>query len=338
MGLSAIEIEDFLLADLRSIVAETIRLYELRYERGDPALEDPLYRWMDFALRFVAPLPRPLIRAKRFSNALPTEAERALAAFESLSRTGCDLNPYQGKGLIRWQDISGVKKAQRTDALWADWDVLHFHLTEAPIAAGAYFSKRSEWLLFGIVLDKAILALDVRHHHEPGVFEDQTLIINAIESWPTVFAPALIRGSVEIEQTLSRSELKMLRRAGVNVVNLVVEGKLYASPGMGLSTALTPVRVGTSVDFIRRGLRQLAQTLADDPSFLPASATGSPHRMFITQAGLALHSQGDRWTHLLPRSNGPASSPWAQAHSLVLPDWALARVAPMLPSLDTPTA
>ncbi len=332
MSITAEALEDLLRGDLDSIVADLIRFYGLKYERDRPDLSDPLLRWLDFTFRFVEPKPRPVLRTQCFSASLSPEAQRGMEAFEALSMAGGDLNRFQGAGIIRWHDVSGKKNAKRTDQLWADWGILHFHLTDQPIAPGQCFGERCDRLLYAIVTTDAVLAIDVRDH---GAFADRDLVERALQSWPALFK-AMSRTGVSLQQDISAEDRRKLRLSGINVVDIVVDGRAYLPPGMGLSTAGTSNHVGETADFIRRASRMLCQSLASDTPFVPPSISGEPHRLFITRQGLALHAERDTFTHLLPRSEAPNASAWSKAHRLVLPDWALARVAPELPSLDAP--
>ena len=330
MSITAEALEDLLRADLDSIVTDLIRFHGLKYERDRPDLSDPLLRWLDFTLRFVEPKPRPVLRAQCFSALLSPEAQLGMEAFEAQSMAGGDLNRFQGVGIIRRHDVSGKKNAQRTDQLWADWRILHFHLNDQPILPGQYFGERCDRLLFAMVTTDAVLAIDVRDH---SAFADRDLIEGAIRSWPALFK-AMTRSGVSLEQDISAEDRRKLRQCGVNVVDIVVDGKAYLPPGMGLSTAGTSNHVGDTADFIRRALRMLCQSLASDTPFVPLSLSGEPHRLVITRRGLALQAERDTFMHLLPRSEAPNVSAWSKAHRLVLPDWVLARVTPELPSLD----
>lgn len=108
-------------------------LFGLEFKREVQHLSDPLFRWLDFRLRYIDPLPRSVLVSKKFPKRLPVSAETGLHLLERRFRDGIDVNPYQSKSLIRFNDLSGEKRAKRTDFLWADWGITHLHLSDLPI-------------------------------------------------------------------------------------------------------------------------------------------------------------------------------------------------------------
>ncbi|WP_126223856.1 hypothetical protein [Burkholderia ambifaria] len=157
-------------SDVDRIAEQLIEAFSLKFEGTDAKLNDSLIRWLDYRLRYIDPKPREIVRSIGFNRRIPVEATQALSNFICIAESGGDLNPYVTK-TVKSNDSSGVKRQLRTDGLWADWHIHHAHLTETPLAAGAEFSDRSDWLLFFIALPTQIGLIDVRLHKEPGIFQ-----------------------------------------------------------------------------------------------------------------------------------------------------------------------
>jgi hypothetical protein len=136
--------------ELDEICELFISSFGLSHSKEEANLSSPLFRWMDFRLRYIDPIPRKIIYSDKFSKKLPPHIQRALGGLEVKIRMGEDINPYQSKGIIS-NDVSAKKKANRTDRLWADWKIHHLHLTENEPPIGEYFVPRSGWQLFAII-------------------------------------------------------------------------------------------------------------------------------------------------------------------------------------------
>jgi len=137
-----------LITQLQKISASLIKFYGLKHEQKEAGLSDPLLRWLDFRLRYVQPERRHVFMSNLFPKRLPKDAQSALIKFALLNITGCDINPYQGTGLTKNNDISSKKRQARSDLLWADWGIHHFHLSTKEQSQNQYFAPRSDWLVF----------------------------------------------------------------------------------------------------------------------------------------------------------------------------------------------
>ena len=111
-------------------------------------------RWLDFVSRYIPLNTRQLYISNELMFKLKFvfsgQVRKQFSMFMHRSIQGQDLNPFQSKGLIFHNDISDRKKQKRTDLLFADWGVLHFHLSNET-KPHEYFAVRSDWLLFAIV-------------------------------------------------------------------------------------------------------------------------------------------------------------------------------------------
>lgn len=155
--------------NIDEIALDFIRMVGLEFKKEIPHLSDPLHRWMDFRLRYIDPVPRQVFLSDKFPKKLPPMVSSSLQKMVDKLQSGIDINPYQSKGLIRFNDISTKRRNKRTDLLWADWRITHLHLTDRPIQDGEYFSDRrcsngECWLLFCIVTGDTVALVDVRAH------------------------------------------------------------------------------------------------------------------------------------------------------------------------------
>ena len=240
------------ITDIDEIAQNLIGAFELTFEEHEQNLCDPLIRWLDYRLRYIDPSPRKIVKSIDFDARVPREALPALEAFITLVESGADLNHFQTKSIKR-NDTSGTKRQLRTDGLWADWRIHHAHLTEVPLAAGAEFSERSEWLLFFLVFPGQIALIDVRSHNEPGIFQSIDLVEKLIRSWPDIAQQFKLNGVMGLMRPPSTDgqSVKDLRRAGVTQM-LEVDGAVYMPPGFGVTSAATSTQVSLKRDRIKR--------------------------------------------------------------------------------------
>lgn len=245
--------------DVDEIAQQLIDAFDLMFEEQEQTLSDPLVRWLDFRLRYIDPRPRTILRSIDFDARVPPAALSALEAFIELAKSGKDLNPFQTKTIKR-HDTSGTKRQLRTDGLWADWHLHHAHLTEVPLAAGAEFSERSEWLLFFLVLGDQLALIDVRSHNEPDIFQAIDLVQKAIRSWPQFAEKFAVQGVIGLAQapTTDAKSVRDLRKGGVAQM-LEIDGNVYMPPGLGVTSAAT----STQVSLKRNRAKQLARDIGD---------------------------------------------------------------------------
>ena len=317
--------------DINRIVNGLINDYSLRYEQEVLNLSDPLVRWLDFVLRYIPRTPRTILASKKFPKILDVETERALHKLEQLIQNGGDINPYQSKGLILHKDTSGNKRQQRTDLLFADWGVHHFHLTDTPIPNNSYFSDRSDWVLFCMVGSDFIGFIDIKHHGQKDVFSDPDLIKIVAENWPEIMERYKINGIVGMQsgsETYSSEEIDALRKSGLGSI-LKIGNHFYAAPGMGVTSASTSTRVSMSKNKIRKYVRELAKMVFDPVSqfkteSLASGITNPEYCLSLTKQGMAVYEKSENKAFVLPRATNVDNQNFlAELHDLVVPSWAM---------------
>lgn len=254
-----------LYSDISDISVRLVQAFGLAYGVPSAAKDDlALARWMDYRLRHVTPQVRTVLKSSRFPVAgLPPEIEQALSLIEARFANGEDVNPYLSKTTIN-NDVSDAKSQRRTDGLWADWRIHHFHLTTEPIAVGERFSKRSGWLLFAMVYEDVVAFIDIRSHNESDLWTQDDLLKTFIDSWPEQAEPHRITTMTVESRPQTPQDLRMLRQAGV-IVPIEHDGKHYFGPGGGVTCAATSVAVSRACLNIRTYVRRIAMWL-DDPN------------------------------------------------------------------------
>ena len=313
--------------DLNEICQDLVDNFHLKYKKEVQRLADPVLRWADFRLRYIDPRPRTILASSKFPGCIPPEAVPGFEKFVAEAISGSDLNIYQGKGLSEWNDVSGEKPRVRTDLLWADWGILHFHLSSSPPRVNEYYVPRSDWYLFAVQTKSELGFIDIRPHNEGNIFEDKKLVEEAVRCWPDYFSRNKLNGVLLNESFLSRGDIKKLRRAGV-LVPIAVEGSAYSPPGGGLTTASIPSKVIMKVDQIKKQVRQLAKIFADPKgqiqSDLSEKEIKSPRFCLgLSPRGLGVLEDNSNVCFLLPKDN----QDFHDLQDFLAPEWVCTRLS-----------
>lgn len=317
--------------DLDTIANALIETFGLRFAQEVPNLSEPLPRWFDFLFRYVEPKPRLVAFSDRFAKPLEPGAHRALAPFLERVRNGEDINPYQGRGLKLRHDTSGHNHSNRTDYLFASWNILHFHLSEESIPEGRYFSKSADWLAFGIVTDYEMGLVDVMRHPDKEGFSDPALFETLARSWPDYVEPFRIKAASRVERPLNQSEIHTLREKGANPA-YAFNGQTYIGPGGGYTSAGTTMRTALALAHITRTFGPLADTIRmpDGPyrsHDAVAQILDPRFSLRLYAGGLGVYEERTRtlFVETLERDVVPRSLRWLS--DLVVPSWSLLEVA-----------
>lgn len=309
------------------IAKDFINKYGLKYEEEINNLSDPLLRWFDFTHRYIPCKKRDIIKSKSFPASLNAEQTNGLKVIEEAFSEGFDVNKFQSKGLMLNNDTSGKKPQVRTDLLWADWGIHHFHLTDAATPAGRYFSERSQWLLFAIVGDEFVGFIDIRDHGQADLFSDKTLIEAIIDSWPDLMSRHVIQG-ISAGAPRSSNDIGKMRRAGINTA-IDYKGITYCAPGFGLTTAVTPLKVSMDIISIKRCLKQIAESVLNPENqfITDARKNGIDDPDFtigLTNNGIAIHEKVKNFAYTLPRKSiGEQINAFSLVNEMIAPQWAV---------------
>jgi hypothetical protein len=313
--------------NLDAIATELIRAFALKFTQEVGNLRSPLLRWLDFRFRYVDPQPRATVFSDKFPKfGLPQNAQNALNNLVALIKQGKDINRYQGRGLLK-NDTSTNRNYARTDLLWADWNILHFHLSDKPIRANQFFSAPADYLAFCLVGGNVVAFVDVLPHPDREGFADPGLMEIIARNWPEYLEQYRVKGFV-VDSKKSMADIHALRNAGISYF-LTIDGNAYMSPNMGLTSAATPFAITLAHDRVRAYVRMLAKMVCEpDGQFhKETSARGVAEPQFslaITTHGLTVHEAVANTGFVLPRAeqNEP-SNDLEILHDLIIPKWVL---------------
>lgn len=249
--------------DIDNLAVALINAFGLKFAKEKANLSSPLLRWLDFRQRYVDPYPRPVAFSDQFpKRALPPSAQAGLRQLVERFKSGRDVNPYQGRGLILRHDTSGKNSLVRTDLLFADWNILHFHLSDEPIPPERFFSKSADYLAFCLVGGNVAAFIDVLPHPDKVEFANYSLFETIARSWPDYIDQYKING-VSASTNPSTIERSILREAGINNFTSY-QGISYQGPGAGITSACTALHTTIVNDRVRESVKMLGE-MVDDP-------------------------------------------------------------------------
>lgn len=312
--------------DLDVLARRFIAIYSLKYTESTSNLASPVTRWLDFCLRYVSPKPRNIIYSDQFPKLLPQDIQGGLDVFVAKIEKGEDINPYQGKGLIERNDTSGGSSTKRTDLLWASWGILHFHLTKNPIPSGQYFSDRSSYQAFCIFDEDTVAFIDVLPHPQGEGYSDPHFMQIIAENWPHVLEKFELKGMLPGTPPTA-SETHQLRNVGVNSM-LTINGKSYAPPGMGLTTAGTSLNQQKFHMHINAAIGELVKSIELNPEFeenaVKAGVTDPEYGLTVTGKGLRLYEAKSKTVFNIDDASSPTLK---LLQGNLFPDWAIKEYA-----------
>jgi len=340
----SINLEDQFVADLDEIAEHLITTMKIQYSAEIDHLSLPLLRWLDFRARYIDPKPRELLVADVFDRPLSDLVKKGLEQFMALARVGVDLNAFQSKTMVRFNDVSGDDRKKRTDLLWADWGIHHLHLTDAAYDPEAEYMPRTCsnnecWLLFLVVFDDALMLIDVRQHDDKGVFSDLELLRVVKRNWPAYLEKfRLTRNGLQQERHITPEERTQMRCAGM-MAPVVLDGDAYFSPGPGITSASTPMGITVARDHLQDWARQVAASVAEPTSPIrgDAKARGIDSPVFslkMCPSGLIVHEATLNAGYLLTNDDAPDQR-LAQMNQWMCPAWVLKRLSHSGSAADT---
>lgn len=316
--------------DLNVIGRALIEAFGLTFSEDVPNLSEPLPRWFDFRFRYVEPKPRHVVFSDRVLNLPKSPFERPLLSFLERVASGQDINPFQGRGLKLRNDTSGRDHSKRTDYLFAAWNILHFHLSNAPIPAGQYFSKPADWLAFAIVTDQQFVLIDVLRH--PGLegFSDPSLLETVACCWPEYIERFRIKRPLSVERPLTQAEIHQMRSLVANVP-FVFNGQSYISPGGGYTSAGATMNTTVAMMQIVRALGPLADTcwMPEGPyrTHSAVSLVAAPRfSLRLYESGIGICEEHSRTLFVQPRGPNVVTGDLRWLSDLMVPSWALLEV------------
>jgi hypothetical protein len=332
---------------LEKIASNLIAIFDLQFSQKIPNLSDPIHRWIDFRLRYIDPMPRTILASKKFPKRLPATVETGFLALQKSIIEGKDINGYQSKGLIKFNDLSGTNRAKRTDLLWADWGISHLHITDKQMTTGEFFSPRKcsdgeSWLLFCIFERDCTLLVDIKKHSDDELFVDQSMMNTIYESWPAYMEQFRLKGILASPAATRRSnqDIQNIRTNGLTTYATIDE-KVFMGLGMGITTASTPLKVTVFSDKVLNWIDELAEYACDPDGFILSNTKkeGAENPEFdlrITAQGLCVFEVTKNIGFAFPKDKTDEITGYHEKmESLFLPAWALEKILISYPALRT---
>ncbi len=190
--------------DIQNIAKLFIEYFD---KRLNEKINDYVLNWIEYVIRLIPPKKREVHFSKDFWERAPKECCEQIRSLADKFKSGQDVNPYLSK------TVQNALQGKRTDMLWTDWEICHFHLSEN-IPNGSYFSKRSDYLLFAIIGDYFVCFLDARPHPKGAEIADPKLYKYICESWPELVNN--LEG-ISPDKDWSKEEIHKFRQRGLNV-------------------------------------------------------------------------------------------------------------------------
>ena len=263
-----------------------IRDHVLRVMPPDPSgelaaapLHSLLLTYGNWRSRFVHPHPRTAYLASNLqASSKFTEHKTAVEAIIAAIEAGDDLTPHLSRGI----KTAYVPQAQRDerlhrrsdlDLLISDWGLHHLHLTTEMESDG--FVKRTGDLLFAAFTHGDAYLIGIYTH---GSWALRELVEILVREWPDNSAVNASLSGGKLVRSVSEEEHMRLRKGGV--ATLVEVDDKVVMPGLGMTTAGTPLRVTLRVNKIAWALTDLRENLdarlaALDEEYPPAAGAGT---------------------------------------------------------------
>lgn len=233
-------------------------------------LDDLLTMYLNWRDRLIHPHPRIVHRsANLIFRWIPGKQQVDLEKLTEKIALGADLTPHLSRGIVNGfapnnPASSGKNLGRRRDLdlLLNEWGIHHVHLSDRVEPSG--FTERHNLVLFGIFDINDAYLIDVMSH---GNWSNQHLVEVAVRNWPTANLFRALTGVIGLSETVSPSDREQLRRAGVTTL-IQVDGAVYVSRKLGISTAGTSVAASTEAHRVLRSLQSITDGLQCDPEYL----------------------------------------------------------------------
>ena len=263
----SVEIVMDLLTDFATACGQELRAAGYTPPAG-PA-EEIIRSYANVRHRRVPTRPRKVHKA---SYVVPPHLIAGEQSFLAKVAAGTDLRPYQSTKL---------EQADFDDGMLNDFGIQHFHLGIGPHPRSPGFVARTEPVLFALVREDDFYSLGCFKHGEWS----RTSLLDLIHAtWPDVIRSSSLGGSssapgmqiLGLAQSYTDAEVKKLRNAGINVITQRPDRTIHVSPGGGVTSIGTSVKVARELAAIKRICSQLERALEVDLASRLASGSLAP--------------------------------------------------------------
>lgn len=221
--------------------------------------EDILHAYCSYSYRLLENRPRTIHKADTF--VCPDEVKKGLEWLELKIKQGVSVNPH----------LSSATKKDKLDGLLYDWGIHHLHLGEKFALPG--FVERSGPVLFAIFRPDDVFFIDIRDHEG---WSDKSLLEIVNRNWPELIEPYRIKG-IKPEVSLTANEIISTRKAGINTIIELSDGKSLFLIGGGLTTAKTSLAAVESYVKLKRALHNVEEEIRSYRNKLATHVTPKGH-------------------------------------------------------------
>lgn len=230
------------LADYQEIITQELCSlgHPPKYEED---LDTILTRYLNFSLRIPPTIVWNVKQSKELANKIiPQEITLGLQEFIKKAESGQTLKPHLSKK---------SDKPDYKDLMFYDWGIFHFHLGINPDQKSQGFVERTGDLLFAIADSHTarMYLIDI-HPHTVG-FTNQDLLRILEENWPELIEPYALKGVNGLTYHASDSDIRSLRKNGINTILQTPGGRFLIPMGGGITGA------GTSLNIRREANRRI---------------------------------------------------------------------------------
>lgn len=205
--------------------------------------EDVLKAYCSYSYRLLENRPRTIHKADTF--VCPDEVKVGLTWLESKLTKGESVNPH----------LNCATKKDKLDGLLYDWGIHHLHLGEKYSSPG--FVERSGPVLFAMFRQDDVFFIDIRDHEG---WSDKSLLEIVNRNWPELIERYWLKG-VSPEASLSANDITVTRKAGINTIVELSDGKALVSIGGGITTAKTSLAAMDSYVELKRALHEVEKEI-----------------------------------------------------------------------------
>ena len=205
--------------------------------------DDVLQAYCSYSYRLIENRPRIIHKADSF--VCPDEVKNGLTWLESKLKKGENVNPH----------LNSATKKDKLDGLLYDWGIHHLHLGEKFSSPG--FVERSGPVLFAMFRPDDVYFIDIRNHEG---WSDKSLLDIVNRNWPELIEQYWLKG-VKPESQLSENGITATRKAGINTIVELSDGKALVSIGGGITTAKTSLAAMDSYVELKRALHDVEKEI-----------------------------------------------------------------------------
>lgn len=224
---------------------------------------NPEHRLID-VVEWLGRIPTRYPRRVHVSDVLTRQRLLTLYETEGVTRIrkamelGHSLLPFLGEATksIRNRAKEKPGRASQNDLFFSDWGLHHFHLGADLANSGVRVLRTRRVLIAHLTQDEAYL-LDVASHGKgfADTWGDTGYLETMYRNWPNVMNRHELIGMMphpQANQTTAENYVE-LRQAGL-MVPVVIDGKMFMGPGLGIATDRSSTLAVQRADNIRNEL------------------------------------------------------------------------------------